>query len=157
VLAVAQVYALANAAGPRYRALVLLACFCGLRWGELAALRRCDIDTEAGTVRVVRQLSEVNGQPPIFGPPKSGAGKRTVVMPPTILPDVSFHLASFTQPDADALAFTSPGTSRFGTVTSGAGHGCPRRPQLACPASTFTTCATPGITWSLMLGRTYVS
>ena len=69
MLAVAQVYALANAAGPRYRALVLLACFCGLRWGELAALRRCDIDTEAGTVRVVRQLSEVNGQPPILGRP----------------------------------------------------------------------------------------
>jgi integrase len=109
VLAVAQVYALADAASPRYRALVLLACFCGLRWGELAALRRCDIDTEAGTVRVVRQLSEVNGRPPFFGPPKSCAGKRTVVMPPTILPDVSCHLASFTQPDADALAFTSPG------------------------------------------------
>jgi integrase len=32
VLTVGQVYALADAIGPRYRALVLLACFCGLRW-----------------------------------------------------------------------------------------------------------------------------
>jgi Phage integrase, N-terminal SAM-like domain len=50
VLTVAEVYALADAVGPRYRALVLLACFCGLRWGELAALRRCDIDTAAAIV-----------------------------------------------------------------------------------------------------------
>jgi integrase len=109
VLTVTQVYALAEAVGSRYRALVLLACFCGLRWGELAALRRRDIDTETGTVRVARQLTEVGGQFPVFGPPKSEAGKRLVVMPPMILPDVSFHLASFTASDADALAFTSPG------------------------------------------------
>jgi integrase len=82
VLTIAQVYALADATRLRYRALVLLACFCGLRWGELAALRRCDIDTDAGTVRVSRQLTEVAGQPPLFGPPKSDAGRRTVVIPP---------------------------------------------------------------------------
>ena len=35
----------------RYRAMVLLACFCGLRWGELAALHCCDIDTDAGSGR----------------------------------------------------------------------------------------------------------
>jgi len=35
VLTIGQVYALADAIGPRYRALILLACFCGLRWGEL--------------------------------------------------------------------------------------------------------------------------
>lgn len=78
VLTVAQVYALADAAGPRYRALVLLACFCGLRWGELAALRRCDIDIETGTVRVARQLTEVLGQPPISGrPSRMRAGGRS--------------------------------------------------------------------------------
>ncbi|MGO9276805.1 MAG: tyrosine-type recombinase/integrase [Streptosporangiaceae bacterium] len=106
---VAQVCALADATGPRYRALVLLACFCGLRWGELAALRRCDIDIEAGTVRVARQLTEVLGQPPMFGPPKSDAGRRTVIAPAMIPPDISSHLASFTEPGADALLFTSPG------------------------------------------------
>ncbi len=62
VLSITQVYALADATGARYRALVLLACFCGLRWGELAALRRCDLDIATGTVRVARQLNEVSGQ-----------------------------------------------------------------------------------------------
>lgn len=36
----------------RYRALVLLATFASLRWGEAAALRRCDLDVGAGTVPV---------------------------------------------------------------------------------------------------------
>jgi Phage integrase, N-terminal SAM-like domain len=40
VLTVAQVYALADGVSGRYRALVLLAVFGSLRWGELAALRR---------------------------------------------------------------------------------------------------------------------
>lgn len=37
VLTIAQVYALAEAIGQRYRAMILLAVFASLRWGELAA------------------------------------------------------------------------------------------------------------------------
>lgn len=48
VLTVTQVYALADAIGPRYRVLVLLATFASLRWGELAALRRYDVDLDSG-------------------------------------------------------------------------------------------------------------
>ncbi len=62
MLTVAQVYALADAIDARYRALVLLAAFASLRWGELAALRRSDIDMDARTIRVDRQLTEVTGQ-----------------------------------------------------------------------------------------------
>jgi integrase len=108
VLAVAQVYALANAVSPRYRALVLFACFCGLRWGELAGLQRGDIDCDRKTVRVVRQLCEVAGRPPFLAPPKSDAGKRLVSIPSMILPDISSHLDTFTPADPDALVFTSP-------------------------------------------------
>ena len=36
---VGQVAALAEAIGPRYRALVLVAAYGGLRWGELVGLR----------------------------------------------------------------------------------------------------------------------
>src|SRR5215831_17087886 len=42
VLSVPQVFALAEVVEPRYRALVLLATFTSLRWGELCALRRSD-------------------------------------------------------------------------------------------------------------------
>jgi integrase len=47
---VAQVFALAGVVPPRYRALILFAAFTGLRWGELVALRRCDLDPLARTV-----------------------------------------------------------------------------------------------------------
>lgn len=57
LLTVSQVYALADAVERRYRALILLACFCGLRWGELAGLQRADIDCDHRTVRVGRQLT----------------------------------------------------------------------------------------------------
>jgi integrase len=48
---------LAEAITPGYRALLLLAMFSSLRWGELAALRRSDIDLEERTVRVTRRAS----------------------------------------------------------------------------------------------------
>ena len=38
MLTVPQIYALADAIAPRYRALILLATFASLRWAELAAL-----------------------------------------------------------------------------------------------------------------------
>jgi integrase len=56
VLTVTQVYALADAVGLRYRALILLAAFTSLRWAELAALTPADIDLDARIVRVTRQL-----------------------------------------------------------------------------------------------------
>jgi len=79
-----------------------------MRWGELVALRRRDIDIDAGTVRVSRQLAEVNGQPLAFGPPKTDPGKRTVVIPSLILPDIRDHLSSQVRPEPEALMFTSP-------------------------------------------------
>jgi len=36
----------------RYQLMVLLASWCGLRFGELAELRRSDIDAKAGVVHV---------------------------------------------------------------------------------------------------------
>jgi len=104
----AQVYALADTVDRRYRALILLACFCGLRWGELAGLQRADIDCDPRTIRIARQLCEVPGRPPFLAPPKSDAGKRTVSMPSMIVADVSAHLDAFTMPEAEALVFTSP-------------------------------------------------
>ena len=104
VLTVTQVYALADAVGLRYRALILLAAFSSLRWGELAALRPEDIDLDACTVRVTRQLNKA-GAVPVFGPPKSRAGRRVVDFPDLIVPDLRKHLRSV---PAGALVFTSP-------------------------------------------------
>ncbi len=89
----------------RYRALVLLATFASLRWGEAVALRRCDIDLDAGTVRVRASYAERSTGELILGPPKSKAGRRIVGIPRVILPDLRHHLAIFVKPDPGALAF----------------------------------------------------
>jgi integrase len=104
VLTVAQVYALAAAVPARYRALILLATFASLRWGELAALRPEDIDLDACTVRVTRQLN-YHGAGYSFGPPKSRASRRAVAFPALIAPDLREHLDGL--PDGAVLAFTS--------------------------------------------------
>ncbi len=88
--------------------MILLACFGGLRWGELVALRRRDIDTATATVRVSRQLTEARGQAPFFAPPKTAAGKRRVILPGTVVAEIKHHLDTHTAPGADALVFTSP-------------------------------------------------
>ena len=49
---------IADAIEPRYRALVLLATFGTLRWGELAGLRRRNLDLEDRCVRVTETVYE---------------------------------------------------------------------------------------------------
>lgn len=80
VATVEQVYAIADVIEPRYRALVLLARFGSLRWGELTALRRSDLDLDALTVNVDKAIVEDDGKFTL-GPPKSDAGKRVVSIP----------------------------------------------------------------------------
>jgi integrase len=111
VLTVEQVFALAEAIDPRYKALVLLAVFGSMRWGELAALRRCDVDLDAGTIRVVRQLTELSGGRFAPGPPKSDAGKRVIILPAAIMPVIRQHMSWLVKPDDEALVFTSPAGS----------------------------------------------
>ncbi|MDM4720340.1 tyrosine-type recombinase/integrase [Micromonospora sp. WMMA1363] len=102
---IAQVYALANAVPARYSALVLVAALSGLRWGELVALRRRDLDLDAGTVRVARKLAALRSHLE-FGPPKSAAGVRVVALPAAAVEALRAHLDEFTAADADALVFT---------------------------------------------------
>ena len=109
-------------------ALVLLAAFGSLRWGELAALRRADVDLDARTVRVERSLTPIPGGGHEFGPPKSAAGRRTVIIPSAIVPELARHIDEFLPPSRDLL-FTSPNGDPCITATSGAGSGSrPSRP-----------------------------
>ena len=108
VLTARQVFDLASAIDPRYQAVLLLAVFGSLRWGELSALRRADVDLSAQTVRVSRQLVELRGGGFGFAPPKSDAGKRVVVIPAAIMPVVREHVTHVGGADDNRLIFTSP-------------------------------------------------
>jgi hypothetical protein len=50
----------------------------------------------------------VAGRGLFLAPPKSDAGKRLVAIPSVMLSDVRSRLDNLTQPEADALLFTSP-------------------------------------------------
>jgi integrase len=109
VLTIAQVFALADAfTDRRYRLLVLLAVFCSLRWGELAALPHYCVDTGAGVISVRASVVELARGPLVTGPTKSAAGNRDVTIPAFLLPDVIAHLDDFTAADPRALVFTGP-------------------------------------------------
>jgi len=82
-----EVARLIEATTPRFRAAVALAAWCGLRRGEICALRVSGVDLAAGRVTVRRNYVELLEAPRKFEKdPKSDAGKRTVTIPPHILP-----------------------------------------------------------------------
>ena len=108
VLRVAQALELAELMPDRYRALVLVATFGCLRWGEVTALQRQDVDVDAMTVRVRQQFTELRGVGLVLSPPKSRAGVRTVTLPEAIGPAIRQHLATHVGGATDALVFTVP-------------------------------------------------
>lgn len=91
VASLAEMEVLVEAMPDRYRPMVLLAAWCGLRFGELTELRRKDIDLDDLRIHVDRGVTRVNGQM-IVGDPKSEAGRRTVTIPPHLLPVLESHL-----------------------------------------------------------------
>jgi integrase len=109
VLTITEVYALADKMPGRYRALVLLGTFTGLRWGELVGLKRRNVDLEACTVRVESIVVELgSGRMLKDQAPKSEAGRRTVAFPAELKPMMEAHLADFVGAESTAHVFTSP-------------------------------------------------
>ena len=102
---VQEVYDLASAIQARYRVLVLMAGFLGLRWGELIGLHRRDIDLDHAAVRVRRSVAELNNGQREIKAPKSAAGKRTVAIPAAIVPDLRVHLELYAERGADGRVF----------------------------------------------------
>ena len=103
---IAEVFDLADAIAPELRAAVLLATFCGLRLGEIRALRVRHLDLLHRTVRIEEQYQELSDGTLVLGPPKTDAGVRTIVIPQVIIPDLEQHLASVPL-GADGLLFTT--------------------------------------------------
>jgi integrase len=82
--------------------------FASLRFGEVTALRRRDVDTAAGTVSVRQAFTEVRGKGLVLGPPKSRAGIRAVALPAMVTPYLVAHLDMYVDADPEALVFTGP-------------------------------------------------
>lgn len=137
----AQINALAAEVPRRYRALVLLAGYYGLRWGDLVELRRHRVDLEARTVAVVEQITEIHGHLRA-GAPKSEAGKRVVTMPRFVADALTEHLATRAEMAPKGSSSRRPRAGSCGAATSAAASGCLRSRRLALRPSASTTFAT---------------
>src|SRR5207302_6427575 len=87
-----EIATLAGSIDARYRTLVLVASYGGLRAGELFALRRSRVDLLRARVDVAETLVEVRGHHD-FGPPKTRAGQRSVPLPRTVIDELTEHVA----------------------------------------------------------------
>lgn len=104
-----QIHALADEVPDRYQAMVLLAAYGGLRFGELTALTRADLTIPEDGLPIVtvrRAMHRINGKW-ITGTPKSDAGRRTVALPTFLGPVLAAHLGSFVGEPDDALVFAT--------------------------------------------------
>jgi integrase len=90
-------------ASGRLRTLVFVLGYCGLRFGEAAALQVADIDVAARRIRVRRSVTYVRKTGLVEGPTKNHSS-RTVPVPPFIVQLLTTEIGGR---DVSALVFTS--------------------------------------------------
>jgi integrase len=105
-----EVAAIAEHIDRRYRALVLVAAYCGLRAGELRGLRRRDVDLLHRTITVNQQLVDASGGGFELRPLKTRRSRRSVSVPAHVLESLELHLGAegFAQPRPDGIVFSAP-------------------------------------------------
>lgn len=113
VITVVTLVELLDSVPARYRALLLLATFANLRFGELAGLRRNQVDLGLCEVRILKATAETDGGLLIDGDPKSPASIRTVALPREIVPELADHLERFAAPGPAGLVFIGPKGGRL--------------------------------------------
>jgi integrase len=129
-LSLEQLAILVEAMPERLRAMVLLAAWCGLRFGELTELRRSDLDLVAGVIKVRRAVVRAGGEV-IVGSPKSDAGTRDVAIPPHLIPMLKAHLTTWIT-GRDGLLFPGAGGGHL-APSSLYGHFYPAREAASRP------------------------
>lgn len=101
-----EVAKLREAIDPRYRALVTVGVYCGLRIGEMAALHPNDIDLVERLIHVRRTVAEgEKGGQYLSDTTKTEAGARSVTMPVFVANELAAHMADHPHPE---FVFASP-------------------------------------------------
>ncbi len=92
---IVEINAIAAAAKPHARALILLTASTRLRAGEVTGLLADDVDLGAGTLEVSKQLITLPRQAPYRAEPKTRSSRRVVPIPGFAATAVRQHLAAF--------------------------------------------------------------
>jgi len=100
--------ALVDAMPEHLKAFTIVAFWGHARLGELLGLRVGDFDVARGTLRIERQVIEVDGEGPRITAPKVGS-IRTVHLPAPAVDALAAHLEKRGETRPDAPLFTQPG------------------------------------------------
>jgi integrase len=114
VLSVPEVLDLADAMPDRYRTMVLVSVFCGLRFGETTELRRKDVDLGRAVLNVRRGVVRTS-EGFIVGTPKAHGG--AIEIPAPLVPEIEHHLSRFVADDPEALLFPARGGGHMAPST----------------------------------------
>lgn len=101
-----EVDEIALAMPPRFKTMVYVLAYCGLRWGEMAALRRGRIDFENREINIFEAVSEAAGEV-IWGETKTYE-RRSVSIPEFLAEMLKVHLSEYVEnQNEEALVFTN--------------------------------------------------
>lgn len=157
----AQIRQLADAMAPEHRLAVLLAAWCGLRFGEIAGLQRGDLTMPNGKPAVlhVRRgvVTDEADHCQRFDTTKTPGSVRDVPIPEFLVPEIRKHLRTHAQPGKAGLLFPGDTEGPDGyLITPGQLKGAPggisnrrdrRRPALKKPTRFFKAAADIGMPW----------
>ncbi|WP_288078207.1 site-specific integrase [Shinella sp.] len=101
-----EIKAIVTAAEGRWRPLLLVAIFAGLRASELRGLRWADVNLDRAEIRVHQRADRFND----IGRPKSEAGERTVPIPPMVVSALTDWKAICPTGELDLVFPTGAGT-----------------------------------------------
>jgi hypothetical protein len=143
-----EIVHLAEVIHPRYRALVFVGAYGGLRIGELAGLRRGRVDLLRGAVTVAETVTEVKGKL-FFGSRASCSSGRRRREPGgerwdcRLLSSASSRRISWGRGAKAATSSPHPAGDRCGSRASARASGSRPPGQPASRACASTTCGTP--------------
>lgn len=134
-LTVEQVAAFVDEIGDRYKAMVVTQAGCGLRVGELLALRVRDIDFLRRTLRVEDQIDRVTRE---RVPPKTPRSRRTLPLPDVVSEALARHIAEHPPTPGEGLLFHTQSGLPIGHDWYGNKVFVPAARRAGLPAGTTT-------------------
>ena len=143
---------LVEAMPERLRLMIELAAWCALRFGEVAELRRGDIDLTEGVIRVRRAVQWIDGVKIVAAPKADSV--RVVAFPPHIGQAIKEHLERHAQWGKDGLLFPTTRGGQYRAPTFHSAHFRKAREAAGRPDLRFHDLRHTGATLAAASGAT---
>jgi hypothetical protein len=141
-LSQSEVEQLVDAMPDRYKAMVLVGAYAGLRWGEAAGLTRASIDVLRSRITITSTAVEVRGHGTLGNEPKTARSKRTVPVARSVMRRLEGTSPTSTVRSPTRWFSLPPGAAHWPGAYSVAASGSRPSSVPGSPASPSTACGT---------------